>query len=156
MSKNELPQMVSYFDEDVRVSLEMPIFWNAGKNADFPLLLVAPKKEDYHSNLGFERVQFAIESPQAFEASIRQTKADQARDYEGYEMVGEERWLQDNRPTYWQQYTWSDGHHLFVQVLVLFVLDDQTVMQVHGATLVGMVDEVIPIFRHVIESLRFA
>jgi hypothetical protein len=153
----ELPKMQSYFDHELRISLEMPESWTTTSTEVFALVLLAPEQDGYRANLGFSRNELAVPDPERLEEIIAETKEDQKVEYTAFQQTEEKRFWQDGLPAYWQCYEWqpeeNDLH--FSQIFSLIVAGPDLVYDIHGATLKHLEDRHIPIFRHILHSIRY-
>lgn len=149
-------KMVSYYDKALGISLEMPSTWETGRSEDFPLVILGPETQDYRSNLSFDRTPLAVPDPERLAEIIAATHEDQKRDYPDFVQANEERLFIDQRPAYWQEYTWTapETNRRYTQVFGLIVTDPDHVIDFHGATLPDLQDEYIPLFRRIVDSIR--
>jgi hypothetical protein len=154
---NELLKTVSYFDQELSISLEIPIDWSVNKDDEFPLSLFAPADSNYRANLSFS--QMPVESPtiEILKQAIEETKADQLQEYPHFQQIKEEQIWQDDCPAYLQQYEWKspDLDDYFEQVFCLILTPSYGLFGIYGTTLKSLRDEYIAIFLHIISSIRF-
>ena len=150
-----LPHMVSYLDKEFSISLEVPDGWGKATTADFPLVFLAPLEDNYRSNLGFSKTAVDLPTPQQFEQEIAKVKAQQLVDYPQFQEIEERKFWVDNRPAYWQQYEWQDKGYHFVQILAILVISPTLVYEVNGSTLKPVAERYLPIFSHMINSIRY-
>lgn len=153
----DLPKMVSYFDKNYSISLEIPENWTASSTEDFPLVFFALRENGYRSNLGFSKEILQPPNLEALEALINQTKKSQQQEYDDYRMIDEANFLQDGYAAYLQHYQWqpSDNNSHFSQVFGLILTGPESLFEIDGATLVEMEEKYFPIFDHIIKSIRF-
>ena len=150
--------MISYFDEQFSISLLMPEAWQVTSSETFPFLIFAPKVDDYHTNLGFRRVE-GLETLNAasFQQIIDNTQYDFRSDYARFVLLGEQKQQIDGCPAYVSQYEWQDepSQRHFSQLVALIAVDPNTLVEIHGATLKHLEGEYIPLLVEIVESIRF-
>ena len=155
MSANQ--PSVTYFDPKFRISLELPADWSTGHTDDFPLILLAPPEMDYRSNLGFSQSDQPIASPEALDGIIAGAKAEQLAGYSRFRQLKEERFWQDGRPAFLQQYQWQpeDAQHPFVQLFGLVLVGPDNLLEINGATLQPLAERYLPVLQKIVSSIRF-
>jgi len=147
----------SYFDPDIAVSLEMPADWEAAATEHFPLLLMAPSEQAFRANLSFSVETLDPPTPANLQLMIDQTRADRRQTFEGFQLVSEQRMMQDNFPAHIEYYHWNmDGSHIpMTQLFALILTAPDALYGLHGTCLQSTEDTYLPIFTAIIRSLRF-
>lgn len=147
----------SYYDPDLSVSLEMPMDWEAAANDPFPLILMAPPEGDFRANLSFSVQVLEPPTPEHLQQLIDQTRAERRQSFAGFEPVSEERLMQDNFPAHLEVYHWTmDGSGVpMTQVFALILTAPEALYSLHATCLRGLESHYLPVFRGIIQSLRF-
>ena len=153
-----LPDMRSFFDPKLRISLEVPEGWKLERTPKMPLAFFAPEEADYSSNLSiFFNGMLKPPTLDRFNAFIQESLEQQQRSFAGYRLIEETRISLDECPAYARRYEWqpegSDLH--FSQMLVLVMDAVGAIHEVHGATLKSLEAKYLPIFWHMVQSIRF-
>ena len=154
---SHLPKMVSYFDKGLSISLEIPAEWQVHHDEDFPLSLLAKPVKGYQANMTFSHM--GIESPriEVLQEAIAETKQEQTADYPSFRQLKEEQVWQDDCPAYVQLYEWQapEVEEKFEQMLAMILTPEHGLFAIYGTTLQSLRADYLPIFEHVIGSMRF-
>jgi len=147
----------SHFDPDLMVSIELPDDWDIGSTDEFPLLLLAPIDQGFRANVGFSQRALDPPTEEGFLAAIDQLKTEQARDFDGYELVGERRHVQDGWPAYLVRCRWDleEGPTRVAQVAALYAVGPTRIVEVHSTALVALETSYLPVFQQILDSMRF-
>lgn len=147
----------SYFDPELRVSIELPAGWDVASSDDFPLLLLAPLDHGFRANVGFYERSLEPATVAGFVATIEQMKAEHERDFDAYEMVGERRAVQDGRPAHLVRCRWDhdDPAVRLSQVSALYAEREDRLVVVYCTALAEREGEYLPQFQRILDSLRF-
>ena len=149
--------MKTYFDPDVRVSLEMPEDWEVMASADFPLLLLAAEEQGFRANVGFAIVPLDEPTPERLDQIIADAKSERERDFKRFELLGERRQEQAGYPGYLMRSYWEldEAPVTVAQISAIFVTAPTQMHQVHCTALKDLEQVYLPTFRHILGSLRF-
>jgi hypothetical protein len=157
MTTTDGPLYMSLHDETLGVSLEAPVGWARATSDVFPLQLLAPAEDGFRANGNFSHEQFEPPTPEGLATFVTRTKQAQLTDYEGFEELGVEEIVVDNRPGSLQHYAWTPvamGRTL-QQLLVVLVVEPGLLLEIDAATLADRADVYLPIFRRLVTSIRF-
>ncbi len=152
-----LPLMKAYFDQELGLSLQMPVDWEAAETNEFPLVLLAPPEDGFRANVGFGISALHPTTPEHLQQVITRTRQDRQRDYENFEFINEARFMQTGYPGHIERYSWTletNGAAL-EQVFALILTTPDTMYNIHGTTLRQYTAQYLPIFEHIIFSIRF-
>lgn len=152
-----LPPMKAYFDQELRLSLQMPATWDAAETIEFPLVLLAPPEKGFRANVGFGISALHPTTPDHLQQVIARTRHDRARDYEQFEFIREMRFMLAGFPGHLEHYRWTletNGVGL-EQIFALILTGPEGLYNIHGTTLQEHAAQYLPIFEHIIFSIRF-
>lgn len=157
MTSPDPAEVRSYFDPDLRLSIELPATWDIGSTDEFPLVLLAPDEGGFRANVGFS--DRAIDPPgkHGFTAAIEQLKTEQADDFDSYELAGERRLVHDGRPGFMLRCRWDleHGPTRVAQIAALYAVSDERLVEVHCTALAELESSYLPAFHALLDSLRF-
>ncbi len=147
----------SYYDPDIALSLEMPTDWDAAATDQFPLLLIAPPEQDFRANLSFSVQEFDPSTPEHLQWVIDQTRADRSRTFVDFQLISEQRIMQDNFPGHLEHYHWTmdDSGLPMTQLFALILTAPNALYGLHATCLQATENRYVPIFMNIIHSLRF-
>jgi hypothetical protein len=147
----------SYFDPELRLSIELPADWDIGSTDEFPLVVLAPLERGFRANAGFSDRALDPPTKEGFIAAIEQLKSEQADDFERYEVVGERRSVQDGCPAYMVRCRWDleQGPTRVVQIAALYAVGSVRLVEVHCTALAELESVYLPMFQRLLDSLRF-
>jgi len=147
----------SFYNEELSISINVPIGWDVVKSNDFPLALLAPEKEDFRVNVGFNLYQLPGEDKDKFEQAIQSTKKVLKDEYDQYQLINEEQVWIDGYPAYHQENSWVDedmDQGYFQTLTLIYVLPDR-LYEIIGTSLLAEKEEHIERLRAIIDSFRF-
>jgi hypothetical protein len=149
--------MKAYFDQALRLSLQMPIAWDAAETSEFPLVLLAPPEDGFRANVGFGVSSLHPTTPEHLQQVINRTRHDRAQDYEQFKFINEARFTQTGYPGHIERYRWTleTNGAVLEQVFALILTSPDGLYNIHGTTLHIHAAQYLPIFEHIIFSIRF-
>ena len=147
----------SFYSKDLTASVNVPADWDTVSSEDFPLALLAPLKDGFRTNVGFNLYKLSGGDEQKFQKAIQSSKQVLVEDYDQYKMISEQEVWIDGFPSYHQEYTWLDEEtgHAFYQTMTLIYVLPERLYEVTGTSLLKHKDENSESLRDVISSFRF-
>lgn len=148
----------SYYDEDLGVSLEMPVKWAIIEHDVIPLVIMAPVEKKFQANMTFVVKELEIATPEAMQIVIESARNDRMESYDNFELVHEERLIIDNSPAHMEYYHWTmdnTGTPL-TQLFALIFIGNDMLFSIHATFLRKLEDTYLPPFEHIVKSLRFS
>lgn len=146
-----------YHDTEVGVALEIPAEWNAGSTPDFALVLFAPEEQGFQANLTFTLSPFHPPTHERLWGLIQDTRQDRMDAYQGFTLIQEERMIQDQCPGYIETYycEMDDTHLPLFQLFAIILAGEDALYTLHGTALRSTQAVYEPLFRQMIQSIRF-
>ncbi len=147
----------SYFNDDLNIQLELPEGWTTSKNEQFPLILFAPAENDFRANMTVSMRELKPPTQAHFEDLIHKTRVDHEKDYAGFSLIEEEKWMQDEFPAYQEVYHWnSDDNNIpLTQIFALMMTGPDALYSIHCTTLRSLEATYLPQFKAIIKSFEF-
>ena len=147
----------SYFNDDINIQLNMPDDWTTAKNEQFPLILFAPQENDYRANMTVSVRELKPPTQEHFEELIKKTRIEHEQDYKGFDLIEEDKWMQDEFPAYQEVYHWnSDEEDIpLTQIFALIMTGTDALYSIHCTTLQSLEATHLPQFKAIIKSLEF-
>ncbi|MBB5021497.1 hypothetical protein [Desulfurispira natronophila] len=143
---------------DLGIEMDIPAGWSSVDVPHADRMFMAEEQFGYKSNLAISLEQLEPATPQRFEELISQIPAALARRHGTLEIIRQERFLQDDMPAWFIRYRWShaDTPHPFEQLTILIMVDIITgaAIQVDASTLVPLADQFMPMFNHMVSSVK--
>ena len=153
----QLPKMHSYWNKGLMISLEAPEGWDVISSDESPLGLFAPEESDYRAHLSFKIEKSDPQTPEMFEQFVREVYHSGNLKLGQFSLVEDYNFELDERPAYAARYEWvaeQVGAH-FSQLDVWVLAAEDAIYRVSGYSLKGLEEKYMPIFEHVIGSIRF-
>ena len=156
----ERPNMISYFNEQTRISILVPETWTGQMVHQAQFRLFGPGEpdfDDYRPTMSYLLGQPGGYGEVWFEQIIRQSDQEMRRDYHAFQLLGERRFsLSSLAPTYVRRFEWRDqdtGLH-FSQLQSLVLASEAAMYLINAATLKSLEHKHTFIFEEILESTR--
>lgn len=154
---DQVRKWTSYFEEDMAVSIKLPIDWSVGNSVDFQLILLAEEVDGYRVNIAMNKHKFSG-SQEDFERSIVKSNLAMAKEYPDYKKLKEVQCWIDGLPSYHQLYSWKSDKpgedSIFFQTLTLIYDMKSQLLEVNGTTIKSEPAEDIALLEEIIDSIR--
>ncbi len=147
----------SYFSKALSASVRMPADWDTVTSEDFPLALLAPEKNGFRANVGFNLYKLSGDDEQKFEKAIRSSKQVLIDEYKEYKLIEEQQVWIDGFPAYHQEYTWKDDEMdlYYYQTLTLIYVMPNRLYEVTGTSLLTNKENYLDKIIKIVDSFRF-
>lgn len=147
----------SYYDEDLGISLEMPVKWGIIEHDVIPLVVMAPMEKKFQANMTFIIKELELATPEAMQIVVESARNDRIESYDNFELVHEERLIIDNSPAHIETYHWTmDNTGIpLTQLFALIFIGNDVLYSIHATCLRKLEETYLPRFEHVVKSLRF-
>ena len=154
---SELPIMHSYFDQSLKISLEAPEGWDIIRSDEHPLGLFAPEEDNYRAHLNFKVDKLVPPTVEKFDELVHDAYYTDQLGLNQYKLIESYKLEIDERPAFAARFDWLleqvDIPLSQIDVMALATADSFYLM--HGISLRQLGEKYIPIFEHVIGSIRF-
>ncbi len=146
-----------YISEEANIGLQLPDGWTVSHNENFPLIVLAPKEDSFRANMTFSIRELKPPTQENFEQKIATARADREQDYKGFDLLSEEKWMQEDFPAYSEVYHWNadQDNTPLTQIFALIMTGPDALYSVHGTTLRSLEASYIPHFKAILKSLTF-
>jgi hypothetical protein len=159
----ELPKMVSYFNEEIGISILVPEEWSVQviNQSQFRLFgLPEPGFEEYFDEYR-PTMSYLLAAPENnsenwFETSITESGNQMQENYNEYQLISEEYCQIADHQAYIRQYEWTETSTSLrlSQLQSLIYNDAGSFYLINAATLKPIEDKYMPIFRKILDSTR--
>ncbi len=158
-----LPQMVSYYNEQTRISIVVPKEWTGEviDKSQFRLFgLTESGFEDYFDEYR-PTMSYTIAEPESmepdwFDKMIAETGKNMALDYNEYQLIDEEWFEVSGRKSFLRHYEWrdEDTQLQLLQLQSMIYASPSRFYLVNAAVLKPLMDKYLPIFDTILKSTR--
>jgi hypothetical protein len=159
----KLPEMVSYFNEQIGISILLPEQWTVQviEPSQFRIFgLPEPgfeeHFEEYRSTMSYRLAEPENNASGWFESLITQSGREMVRDYNKYQLIGEEHCKISAQPAYVRRYEWTEENTglRVSQLQSLIYNNSSSFYLINAATLNPLEDKYMPIFNAILQSTR--
>lgn len=160
----ELPEMKSFYSQELQVSILFPELWNIETVSESQFRIFGLVES------GFERyfdeyrctMSYLLAEPESnesldwFEVLIHESTAQIAREYNDYELIHEEHYQIADRPGYVHYYEWTEENFnlRLSQLQSLIRVDDSSFYLINAASLKPLDERYMPIFTAILDSTK--
>ncbi|MGD1703159.1 hypothetical protein [Dapis sp. BLCC M229] len=159
----ESPEMVSYFNKQIGISILLPEQWsiqviNQSQFRIFGLLEPGFEEyfEEYRSTISYLLAEPENDNSGWFESLIIESGQEMLQDYNEYQLIGEEHCKISTQSAYIRYYEWTEENTglRISQLQSLIYNNSSSFYLINAATLKPLEDKYIPIFNAILESTR--
>ena len=147
----------SYYEDEMAISIKLPIDWNVGTSKNFQLILLAQEVDGYSVNVAINSHEFSGDEA-AFNQAISNSNNAMAKEYKGYTKLKEEQCWIDGYPAYHQVYSWiadeDNQEKNYIQTLTLIYDMKSRLFELNGTTLKNLPESNVQLMEEIISSLR--
>jgi hypothetical protein len=147
----------THHDEDLGVAIAVPDGWEVTSSDEFHLLLLAPVDHDFRANIGVSRSELDPPTPEHLAEVVDRVREERAREQRTVHLEGERPVVQDGASGWMLRSRWEveDAPVEVIQISGMFLTPAGALFQLHCTTLSEAADTYLPVFRDVLDSLRF-
>ena len=150
------PKLVSYFDQEMMISLQIPEGWQIGHTDQFLRIYLAPAEDNYQVNLGMNVNQSNNAPAEAMDQLLQQTDQQRQQQDPTYKQTSYEKLEIDGNQARLRHYSWSDaGSGLNFSQVQALILKGPLLLVIDGSSLKQHEKSYIPLLDSVIKSIRF-
>lgn len=154
---DKVRKWTSYLEEDMAISVKLPIDWSVGNSKDFQLILLANDTIGYRVNVAINKHKFSG-TQEDFERSIAKSNLAMEKEYPEYKKLKEVQCWIDGFPAYHQVYSWKSDRpgedSSFIQSLTLIYDTKSQLLEVNGTTLESLPKETVTLIEEIVSSIR--
>jgi hypothetical protein len=147
----------THHDQGLGVAIGVPDDWEVDSSEEFPLLLLAPVDHDFRANVGVSRTELDPPTPEHLAEVVERVREERAREKRVVHLEGERPIVQDGASGWMLRSRWEleDAPVEVIQISGLFLTPAGLLFQLHCTTLSEAAETYLPVFRDVLDSLRF-
>jgi hypothetical protein len=162
-SMNTLPNMISYYNEQIRISINVPEEWTGQiiSNSQFRLFglpEVGFEKyfEEYRPTMSYMLAVPENNKFNWFESLIIDSSQEMVRDYNEYQLINEEWCEISDQKAYFRHYEWREEttQLQFSQLQSIIYASPNSFYLVNASVLKPIASQYIPIFDAILKSTR--
>ncbi|NET16455.1 MAG: hypothetical protein F6K08_28360 [Okeania sp. SIO1H6] len=159
----QLPEMVSYFNEQIGISILLPEQWNVQVIEQFQFRIFGLPEpgfeehfEEYRSTMSYLLTEPENHASGWFEGLITESSQEMLQDYNEYQLISEAHCKISTQTAYVRNYEWTEENTglQILQLQSLIYNNSSSFYLINAAILKPLEDKYMPIFNAILESTR--
>ncbi|TAF32672.1 MAG: hypothetical protein EAZ57_08225 [Cytophagales bacterium] len=144
-------------DKDFGLSMEVPTSWADDSNDTYYVIFYARPEKNYRSNVGFQKLGTRLGDEAALRMFTEKYKEKLSREHYQYKAVDEQWFTQAEKPAYLHRFEWQDPEMdvAFCALHAFLYASPSNVYEMKCLTIKPLLNDHLPIFEHILKSIRF-